>query len=474
MIPPIGYAGVDWAIDAHAVCVVDTRAWWSSSSMSTHTADGLARAVPTGLSAPGSAGSAIERPDGPVVDALLEAGLEVVVVVERSVKALRERYGTSGNKSDRSDAYVLADCLRTDGHRWRALEPRHAGDGHAASPRPRPQGPRRDTGSRSPTSSARTCGSCSPALWACSRDIDSPITPAVPRAVPLRHPRRLALREAPRRLAARQRLLRPQDPAELHARLDCAPRAALIGDDGDARGAITLAYVAVLKTLRAQIDELDTRIDELLDAHPDAASSVAAPLRHRPRRDPARRDRRLPSPVPRPRVPRLPRRRRPLHPRQRPAPRRHLPLGRRQEAPRRALRLRRRQLARQPLGRRPLPPAPRRGKTHPHAERILARSWAHIIWRCWQDHTPYDPARHGAHQRLHAGRVDIGLLTGGVQRQAGAHPVPAARRRAGLERAAEQGTRSRIPTSPWPPVASWPSAAPRPSSRTSTSTESEA
>ena len=41
----------------------------------------------------------------------------------RSVKALRERYGTAGNKSDRSDAYVLADCLRTDGHRWRSMQP---------------------------------------------------------------------------------------------------------------------------------------------------------------------------------------------------------------------------------------------------------------------------------------------------------------------------------------------------------------
>ena len=40
------------------------------------------------------------------------------------------------------------------------------------------------------------------------------------------------------------------------------------------------------------------------------------------------------------------------------------------------------------------------GKTHPHATRILARSWTHIIWRCWQDNTPYDPTRHGGHQRL--------------------------------------------------------------------------
>jgi hypothetical protein len=23
-----------------------------------------------------------------------------------------------------------------------------------------------------------------------------------------------------------------------------------------------------------------------------------------------------------------------------------------------------------------------------------------VIWRCWQDHTTYDPARHGSYQRL--------------------------------------------------------------------------
>ena len=65
---------------------------------------------------------AIERPDGPVVDALMAAGLEVVVV-SRAVKAFRQRYATSGSKSDRGDAYVPADCLRSDGHRWPSLHP---------------------------------------------------------------------------------------------------------------------------------------------------------------------------------------------------------------------------------------------------------------------------------------------------------------------------------------------------------------
>jgi transposase len=40
------------------------------------------------------------------------------------------------------------------------------------------------------------------------------------------------------------------------------------------------------------------------------------------------------------------------------------------------------------------------GKRHPHAERILAKTWSQIIWRCWQDNRAYDPALHGALQKL--------------------------------------------------------------------------
>ena len=43
-----------------------------------------------------------------------------------------------------------------------------------------------------------------------------------------------------------------------------------------------------------------------------------------------------------------------------------------------------------------------RGCDHPHAVRILARAWTRVIWRCWQDRTPYDPALHRAARRLKA------------------------------------------------------------------------
>jgi len=41
-----------------------------------------------------------------------------------------------------------------------------------------------------------------------------------------------------------------------------------------------------------------------------------------------------------------------------------------------------------------------RGLEHPHAIRVLGRAWLRVLWRCWQDGVPYDPAKHGNLQRL--------------------------------------------------------------------------
>lgn len=67
------------------------------------------------------AGAPLERPDGAVVDALLEAGFTGFVIAPNQLKNLRSRYGSAGNTDDRFDAYVLADTVRTDRHRLTAL-----------------------------------------------------------------------------------------------------------------------------------------------------------------------------------------------------------------------------------------------------------------------------------------------------------------------------------------------------------------
>jgi transposase len=36
---------------------------------------------------------------------------------------------------------------------------------------------------------------------------------------------------------------------------------------------------------------------------------------------------------------------------------------------------------------------------HPRAIRTLGRAWCRVVWQCWQNRTPYDPARHRALQQ---------------------------------------------------------------------------
>ena len=127
------------------------------------------------------------------------------------------------------------------------------------------------------------------------------------------------------------------------------------------------------------------------------ASSLPAPARCAP--PGSCRDRRLPVPVPRPLVASRARPDRAGRPPVRQPHRPHVPVGGQPSAPQRRLRLRRR-LSASPWAAAIYDQARDRGKDHPHAVRILARAWIHVIWRCWQDGTDYDPAKHTALQRL--------------------------------------------------------------------------
>jgi hypothetical protein len=43
--------------------------------------------------------------------------------------------------------------------------------------------------------------------------------------------------------------------------------------------------------------------------------------------------------------------------------------------------------------------ARQRGHEHPRAIRTVGRAWSRVVWQCWRNHTPYDPERHRALQR---------------------------------------------------------------------------
>ena len=118
--------GVDWADQTHAVWVVDESGAKITAHAVAHTAEGLGewgraldewRAQGIGLWA------AIERPDGRVVDFLLDHGVVVYPVNPKALDRARDRFRQSGSKSDPFDARVLADFLRTDHAHLRPLQP---------------------------------------------------------------------------------------------------------------------------------------------------------------------------------------------------------------------------------------------------------------------------------------------------------------------------------------------------------------
>ena len=146
--------GIDWARDDHAVSIVDHRGREIMRSTVEHNAAGL-RELLVVLERAGVREVAIERPDGPVVDTLLDAGVTVVVISPNQLKNLRGRYGSAGNKDDRFDALCSpTPCVPTVPG-W----PRCCPTARPPSPCARPAAPAKTsspTGLPWPTSCART------------------------------------------------------------------------------------------------------------------------------------------------------------------------------------------------------------------------------------------------------------------------------------------------------------------------------
>jgi transposase len=119
------FVGVDRGCGAHAVCVIDARGAVLDRFEAGHDREGLQGLVLRLMKhgEPGDIPVAIERPSGLVVDALAEAGFVVTPIHPNVVKACRPRYRAVSAKSDPGDASILADILRTDGHRLTALKP---------------------------------------------------------------------------------------------------------------------------------------------------------------------------------------------------------------------------------------------------------------------------------------------------------------------------------------------------------------
>lgn len=391
-------AGVDWAKDDYAVCVVDADGEPLERVTLKYTKAGLRRLLDL-LDRHRVDAVGIERPDGPIVDTLLAVELTVYVIPPSQVKALRQRYGSAGNKDDRFDAYVLADTVRTDRRRLTPLlldsEPTIALR-KLCRARKDLVAHRIAVANQLRAHLATTL----PATVDLFNEIDSPIS----RQFLTRFTTQEALDWlSPKRLAAWLKSVGycgRTDPAVLHDRITAAPRGAT-GDHGHTLAGITRAYLATLAAITTQIDALNQQITEALDLHPDRDIFTSLP------RSGTVRAARLLAEIGDARG-------------RFPTPAALACLAGVAPSTRESGKVRVvsfRWAADKQLrdavcdfagdSRRTNPwaadlyrRARAKGHDHPHAVRILARAWLGVIWKCWTTGTPYDPDQHRALQRL--------------------------------------------------------------------------
>ncbi len=394
-------AGIDLASQEHRLVVVEADGSRLEERRYSHSEEGISALVRR-LDELGVCRVAIERPNGLVVDRLLDAGIAVVPVHPNQLAASRDRYRSGGGKSDGFDAYVLADLARTDMHRFRLLEP----DGDETRALRALTRTREDLVEQR-VALANQLRAQLEAFWPGAArvfaNVDSPICLAFLERYPSPEDAR-GLGE--KRLAgflARNGYSGRRSPNELLARLREAP-AGRVGElETEARRAVVLALVATLKPLVAQIKLLTSQIAGALNEHPDGpifrslfrdrksvvtAAELLAEIGDRRER--------YPSSVPLEAI----------------AGQSAIAVesgkkkvGSFRWACNKQLRSAVSVLAdasrkHNPWAQKIYADAIARGKDHPHALRILGRAWLRVIWRIWQDGTPYDPARHGSLNRL--------------------------------------------------------------------------
>lgn len=387
------FVGIDWAYRTHAVCVIDRAGIVLKRAPISHDRDGLAELLRLLRSFGKSLPIAIERPSGLLVDLLLEAGHQVVPIHPNAVKASRPRYGSTNAKNDAGDAYMLADLLRTDGHRWQPLQPQSAAIlGLRALVRTRDD----LVSSRQRLANQLTAllDSYWPGATAIFASIDSPIALAFIEHWPA--PRDLTERQIAA-FCKRHAYSGRRPPGVLLQRLQAAAHSPSDLALAQARASAALALVAVLKPLVQQIKALDTQIASAMAALPQARSIMSLPRAGTTCAAQILAElggvaQRFATPE------------------QLAAEAGVVPVTYESGKSRAVTfrfacnhRLRRAITCLADNSRHASPwaahvynTARSRGCDHPHAVRVLARAWTRVLWRLWASGTTYDPAIHQA------------------------------------------------------------------------------
>ncbi len=399
------FAGIDWASEEHAVCVNDADGRMVEGRRYRHDERGI-RALCARLLELCVELVAVERPDGLLIERLLDVGLSVIAIHPNQVAAMRPRFSNAGGKSDSFDAFVLAELARTDSHRFWILVP----DSDQTKAIRALTRAREDLVAHrvALANELRAQLECFwPAAAQVFFDIDSPIALVFIKRYPAPADARGLGEQRLARFLARHGYSGRRTPRELLTRLRGSADGRADALEAEARRQVVLALVAALEPVVARITELTSEIRGALHDHTDGdtfrslfrdpksaitAATMLAEIGDCRERYPT--------------IAALT------------ADAGQAPVAVESGKSKRARfrwacdhRLRNAIGTLADTSRHHNPwaadiyqRARARGCTHPHAIRILGRAWCGVIWRIWQDQTAYDPSQHTALQQLLAAR----------------------------------------------------------------------
>lgn len=400
--PVIVYVGLDWAAATHAVCVLSAVGKIMAQFMIDHSAEGIATLIGklAKFGDPAEVHIGIERPNGRLVDLLLEAGHPVIPVSPNAIKTWRDGEVVSGAKSDAGDALVIAEYLRLRHHRLRPVSP-YSSQTKALRTVVRT----RDDIVAMRVSATNQLSALLDDHWpgakAIFADVESPISLAFLRQYPTPNS---ASRLGEKRLAAflnKQGYSGRRPASELLSRLRGAPRGTTDPVLSVAVADAVAALVTVLEALNAAGKTLDRSAIARLGEHPDAEIFTSLPRSgqinaaqvlaewgdSRAAYDGPDAVAALAGATP---VTKASGKQHAVHFRWACNKRFRRALTTFADNSRHQ----------SPWAADIYAQARARGHDHPHAVRILARAWIRVIYRCWQDGTAYDPDLHGGMRRL--------------------------------------------------------------------------
>lgn len=389
-------SGIDWASEWHDVRVSDRAGNTLAERRFTHDETGLQALIGL-LLEHHVACVAIERPDGLLVGRLLAAGLHVLAIHPNQVAAARERFRAAAGKDDRFDAFVLCELARTDSHRFAALAP--SSDETMAL---RILVRTREDLVEIRVHLANQLRAQLDASWPGARQIFADIDSPIALAFLARYPAAADIRGlGPKRLEgllSRHGYAGRRTPEQLLARLHTAPIAVLGDLQSEAHRAAVLGLVATLTPIVEQLRQLTSQIRGALHRHPDGpiftsffkdpksvvcAAGLLAEIGDNRARYPTAAA--LAADAGQAPVSKESGKRRHATFRWACDKRLRSHFGVLADSTRHW----------HPWATDIYTRATDRGCEHAHATRVLGRAWSRILWRCWHNHQPYDPARHG-------------------------------------------------------------------------------